>query len=453
MAAEYDLIVIGASSAGIYGAAMAASLNARVALVDMDTYGSFEGVYNRTLETANRLTVTSPSIWANAVVENLTAYSPVRLASLGVDIIHGVGEFYRLPHLGFAVGKRRLSSSHYLLALPHLCKNLVVDGLEDIGYLTLQQIWQQDKLSILPKRLLIVGSSLQSIELAQNLQRLGKEVTLATKHHPLLPWEDADIAFLLQAQLESEGIRILTHSEVTQVKKIEKQTWVQVGNQAVETDEIIWAELGQPNLSNLNLAGIGLEATNGRLDINKRLQTSNSRIYGCGAVVGGYNLPHVAEYEAEVAVKNALFLPTRQVDYASIPWVLFTQPQVARVGMSASQARSRYGDKVIVISHSYKHLAQAQLTSSTTGLCKLVAHPHGRILGAHLVGKDAGELIGEMAIAIKHRLKLKDIVAIHHPFPTLSAIFTQTAQSWQEQEFGKGKKNRVRWLRWRRGWF
>jgi pyruvate/2-oxoglutarate dehydrogenase complex dihydrolipoamide dehydrogenase (E3) component len=217
------------------------------------------------------------------------------------------------------------------------------------------------------------------------------------------------------------------------VKKIQRQKWAQVGNQAVEVDEIIWAVPRCPDLEPLNLARVGV-AGRQRLKLNLKLQTDNSRIYGCGIVAGGYSLSHLAVYEAEIAVQNALSFRKQRVDYSSIPWVLFTQPQLARVGMTVAQARQRYGERIRILQQNYQENAQAQLSDDITGFCKLIIHPSGRLLGAHLVGKNAGELIGQMALAVQQGLSIQALAQVHHPFPTLANIFDATLRPWQDQQ-------------------
>jgi pyruvate/2-oxoglutarate dehydrogenase complex dihydrolipoamide dehydrogenase (E3) component len=429
MAAEYDLIIIGASSAGMQAARRAAQRKARVALVEMGGgYGSFEEIYNRTLERAKAITAVTPSVWANAVMENLSAYSPALLAAMGVDIISGTGEFYSLPHLGFATEKRRLHAQSFLLALNPTYQPPTINGLDTVGCLTLRQIWQQDKLDSLPKRLLIVGTGLESLAFAQNLQGLGKEVIYTTPTRRLLPSEDPDAAFLIQAQLEAEGMRILPNSHLIQVKKIQRQKWAQVGNQAVEVDEIIWAVPRCPDLEELNFTGVGL-AGRRRLRLNAKLQTDNPHIYGCGIVAGGYSLSHLATYEAEVAVHNALSFWKQRINYGSIPWVLFTQPQIGRVGMTETQARHRYGKRIQVLCQNWQENAQGQISGQLTGFCKLIVHPRGKLLGAHLVGMNAGELIGQLALAIQQELSVQALAQGHPPFSTGARIITDTAGS------------------------
>ena len=451
MAVDYDLVVIGDSPEGIYAAIAAANLKARVALVEQPLEkhprGS-EAVYRHTLAHAARLhkerqgflfggglndarqaeaheqLMARVKSWAEAVSFNQSAEnSAAFLAALGVDFISGAGEFCRLPEHGFVVQNRRLRSRRYLIATGS-CPRIPAEGLRATGYLEASR-WQDGR--SLPQTLIIIGGDPTSVQLAQSLTRLGKNIVLVVEDKRLLPYEDREASKLIQAQLEAEGVQIFTASPVIQVKQIDDKKWVQAGNQAIEADEIVLAT-HQPNLEGLNLAGVGVKWGERGVVVNRHLQTTNPRIYACGDVLGGYPFAHIAQAEARVALKNALFFPVAQVDYRLLPWVIFTDPPLARVGLTEAQAR-HYGD-VLVVQGYFKSVAQAQIRDQTTGLCKLVVLPSGEILGAHIVGPEAGELIGAIALAMKHHVKLKGLTQAYPAF-TLSEVMSQTVLQWQ----------------------
>ena len=451
MAVDYDLVVIGDSPEGIYAAIAAANLKARVALVEQPLEkhprGS-EAVYRNTLAHAARLhkerqgflfggglndarqaeahdqLMARVKSWAEAVSFNQSAEnSATFLAALGVDFISGAGEFCRPEH-GFVVQNRRLRSRRYLIATGSCPRIPAIEGLRATGYLEASR-WQDGR--SLPQTLIIIGGDPVSIQLAQSLTRLGKNIVLVVEDKRLLPYEDREASKLIQAQLEAEGVQIFTASPVIQVKQIDDKKWVQAGNQAIEADEIVLAT-HQPDLEGLNLAGVGVKWGQRGVVVNRHLQTTNPRIYACGDVLGGYPFAHIAQAEARVALKNALFFPVAQVDYRLLPWVIFTDPPLARVGLTEAQAR-RYGD-VLVVQGYFKSVAEAQIRDQTTGLCKLVVLPSGEILGAHIVGPEAGELIGAIALAMKHHVKLKGLTQAYPAF-TLSEVMSQTVLQWQ----------------------
>ncbi|MDY7016442.1 MAG: NAD(P)/FAD-dependent oxidoreductase, partial [Cyanobacteriota bacterium] len=418
MPVDYDLVVIGDSFEGIYAATTAAYLNARVALVaspQPQPTGSAETIYSRTLARvahglrreeeaafweASPPKKDSKESWTKAVAlaQEVTATlsaenSLEMLAVLGVDVLIGKGEFCRLPQQAFVVDRRKLRSRAYLLATGSVPLVPPIAGLSELGYLTPTALWQARDRSSLPHRLAILGNTPIAVELAQSLTRMGKEVSLILQGDRILPAEDLEAAFWLQCYLEAEGVRIFPQASVTQARKIDAQKWILAGNKAIEADEILVACGQAPDVEGLNLEGVGVKRRSRCIETNAKLQTTNPQIYACGSLLGGYNLAHMACYEAEIAVKNALFWPRWTVDYRCIPQAIFTEPNLARVGMSERQARDRYGEEAIAVRHYYKHLPQALISEETTGFCKLVLRTDGEILGAHLVGAQAAESI------------------------------------------------------------
>lgn len=475
MTNDYDLVVIGNTPEGIYAASMAAYLKARVALVQQPTQlllDSAETIYSRRFTHVthlfNQLKDIYPQQQLNIPITGITAWakevniilselnSPAMLSALGVDVIMGSGELVRLPQQAFVVEGRQLRSQAYLLATGSCLSSPKIEGLEDVGYLTTGDLWHPDKLDFLPHQLVILGQTPLGVELAQNLQRLGKDVTLVVEDQQIFPYEDPEAVVLLQAQLESEGVKIYTQYPVTQVRRIEEKKWLQVGNHAMESDEIIVATQRLPNIAGLNLEGVGVKLGQQGILVNEKLQTTNPRIYACGSLLGGYSSTHIAQYQAQIALKNALFFPRFKVDYRYIPYVIFTDPPLARVGMTETQAKQRYGKNVQVIQQPFKITSQAQILGETTGFCKLVVRGNGEILGGHIIGSQAEELIGAIALAIKQNIKIGKLIDLVYPYPSLSEILHQMALEWQREHLikNKGLQNWLEnWFIWRRCWF
>ena len=489
MTVDYDLIVIGGSTAGTYAALAAAHLNARVALVEPEGvqsnwlgYGAIYnlaltqigdviqqiyrapqfGIQSRSYELteqgqASSINLTEVREWVQTVVSHCSEHnSPAILSSLGVDVITGAGEFCRRPYLGFVVNNRRLRARAYLIATGSRPTIPDIQGLPTIGYLTPADIWQERRVEaresgskgeVLPPQLspqlqgswVVIGGSPIGIQLAQTLGRLNCQVTLVTKASQILIKEDSEASFLVQAQLEAEGIEVLTQSPVTQVRQIENKKWVQAGNRAIEADEILLATAQQLNLESLNLEGVGVRFSQQGLQLNEKLQTTNPRIYACGDFSNGYQFAHIAEYEASIALKNALFAPIFKLNYQNIPWAIYCKPQVAGVGLTEVQARERYGKDVLAVRQYFKTLDKAQLLGETTGFCKFLVRRNGEILGASIVGAEASELIGLIALAMQQKIKLGAIAKLPYASPTLSEIVHKTAIKWQRQRFGSNK--------------
>ncbi len=452
---EYDLVVIGASQGGIYAAIMAANLNARVALIEQEvnyhSSGEAEAIYGRSLELfdfANNRDNFSFQEWTEEVISTITARdSPSKLAALGVDYIQGKGEFSQSPQLAFIINKRCLRSRNYLIATGTLPRQGGI--LQETNYLTPQDIWQLENPESLAPNLVIAGGLPATLELAQNLSKLGKKITLVIPGKRILPQEDWEISQLIQAQLEAEGIGIYTQSPVTQIKEISGKKWVQAGVQALEADEIIFTPQRQPNLMGLNLESVSVDFTKKGIQVNGKLQTTNPAIYACGDILGGYNFANLTHHEVNVALRNALFFPLQKIDYSYLPWVIFTQPNIARVGLTEHQAQQYYGTEIVVVKQYYKNISQAQIQGETTGFCKLITQKNGHIIGAHIVGDRAGEIINIFAIAIKNKLKVDDLASLPQPNLTSAQIIELTLKEWQKQRL---KSNRS-WKKLRNNYF
>lgn len=441
MAVDYDLVVIGNTPAGIHAAVSAARLKARVALVAQNTRPDSTivrrafaeiGEISQRLDRANQLSfyasemvseapqLTEAKRWADAIASSLQELeSPAVLASLGIEFVASVGEFRRKPFSGFVVNGRVLRSRTFLIATDHIPLIPNIEGLQTTGYLTSETIGQ-----IVPSKLVIIGDDEIGIELAHTFTQLGSHVTLILSRG-MLETADREAAFLIQAQLEAEGIRVLTHTHVTQVRKIQSKKWVQAGDEAIETDEILLATGSQPNLESLNLEAMGVSFP---VRVNTKLQTLNHQIYVCGS-----RIHSIAQQEANVALKNALFFPLFKIDDRQIPHIIFTNPQLAWVGLTESQAIRAYGKDVVVVRQFFKTLAKAHIQHKTTGVCKVITRRNGEILGAHIVSSDASELISTIALAINQKLKIQIFRELAVPSPTFSEILTRVAIEWDSQ--------------------
>ncbi|MBE9199011.1 MULTISPECIES: NAD(P)/FAD-dependent oxidoreductase [unclassified Nodularia (in: cyanobacteria)] len=461
MTIDYDLVIIGGTLAGRYAALAASQLKATVALVESQVNYGFSqhqalseigkivhnmndvaglGIHTINADPADKCQVsvawTEAKVYTQGVVSNIQEQnSPANLAAQGVDVIFGSGQFQSSPHLAFAVNERLLRGRTYLLASGSVLCHPEIEGLQTTDYLTLSNIWRSLKQASLPKNWVIIGGVPQSIEVAQTLARLGCSVTLAVKSASILPYADPEIAHLLQAQLEVDGVRVLTEKPVTQVKLIEGKKWVQAGDKAIETDEILVATGQKPNIELLNLADVGVKWRQRRLVVNDKLQTTNHRIYACGDVIGGDDFTNVAHYEARIAVKNALFFPRFPVNYRCIPWALNSHPTLAEVGLTEAQAKRQFQPKeVLVLRQYYKSVTAAQLRDETTGICKLIVLRNGEILGASILGAEAGELINLIALAMSQQIPVKQLANLSSVYPSFSEIIENTAREWGQQK-------------------
>ncbi|HEY9663386.1 MAG TPA: NAD(P)/FAD-dependent oxidoreductase [Allocoleopsis sp.] len=491
MSFDYDLVILGGSAVARYAAAKASHWGARVALVEsVTTPGTalLGSLYDRVLAEAGHLLYdwqktqqlwlyppldpeTTPPFdraswqshireWTQdtvaALADRAGGYSLSTLAVAGVDVRVGEGRFEPVSRrsgrsvssIVFQVNGSSLKSRAYLLAPPSHSAIPDVVGLADISYWTVEQLatqaWQ------VPDRLMIVGGSPLSLELAQLFNRLGTQVTVVVSQPRLLPYEEAEVITLLQAMLEAEGIEIIPDAQITQVKQLGQQIWVQAGNHALETDQLLLT--GQaPLLALWNLDAVGVAMRSSGVLVNSRLQTTHPQIYACAEALGGYALPHLAQLEADIALRNALFFPTSKINYRSVPWTIFTHPTFARVGVTETQARRFYGDSIVVLRHPLTTGLKAQIQQETIGVGKLIVRRNGEILGASLLGAGAAELISPIALAMQHRIKLQAMARSAFVSPAFSEVLAHLIQQWQQCRLPNWQKELLEsWFNFRR---
>ncbi len=487
MSVDYNLIIIGNTPAGIQSAVSAALQKARVALVTQYISASTAPElvqHHRLVEMARvveqlqrsrqlplwktgvapTLAPTSAPIsaidwelvqeWTAAILQNVqTGRSLTMLASLGVDVINASGEFCRKPSPGFLADGRLLQAKAYLLTMGSRPVIPAIEGLQTTGFLTIAACLEKLQYFDASHRMVILGGDWEAISLAQSLVRLGIATTLILPSE-LVPEADPEVSGLIQAQLEAEGVDVITHTSVTQVREIAGKKWLQVGNQALEVDEIIVATGQLPDGESLNLEAVGAKSRVG-IAANQKLQALNPKIYACPGQVGNQCLTHVAQYEAAIALKNALFFPTTSATYQGIPFTLATDPEVAWIGLTEPEARQRYGKKVFVLRRSLTTLPLAQIRNDLTGLCKLIVNRNGKIVGAHLVGNSARELIGIIALAMQQNLPIHALRSLVVPSTSLAELLSQTAADWQRVNLQKNPWQQdlldsfFDWQRWR----
>lgn len=452
MSVEYDLVIIGNSPEAFTAATEALQFPARVALVVTDE--SDDIWLNRHLYQLSL--IHNPSLLHNssdfAAQLRLTQQNSLAmLAAEGIDVVIGRGEFVRLPSLAFVVKQRRLRSRTYLIATGTRPTIPPIEGLQELNYLTSIDLWQNK--AAIPKKITIIGETIQAIELAQCLHNQGKKITIVTGKPQLLPFRELEASNLLQATLEAQGITIFNISPVSQIRKIDAQTWLQAGDQAIETDAILVTPLSTPNVEGLNLEGVGIKAHQSPISVNTHLQTDNPRIYACGELINEHSCLNLAQYQAKIAVHNALGLWKLTPNYQTIPQVVFTTPQLASVGLSETEAKKIYGQKVDIL-HAYAdNIALAQIKDETSGLVKLIVKNNGQILGAHLVDVAGGEMIGTIATAMQAKISIAEL-AFKFPCLTRSEMFHKIALKW---EINRPKNSlftslKATLLKWRRSW-
>lgn len=469
---EYDICVIGGGAAGLVVAAGAATLGAKVVLVEKNALGGdclhygcvpsktliHSAKVAHTLRDAKRFGIPAqaPAIDLPTVIQRVQSVirqiepndSPERFATLGVKVIFGAGQF-TAPD-AFSVDGRELRAKNYVIATGTRPAIPPLPGLEQIPYLTNETLFSvQEQIP----HLLILGGGPIGCEMAQALTRLGSRVTVFDLAPGLLPREDQDISAVVAKRFKQEGIALHLGIKVIKVERQDSEIRVlmehpQRGQYWLSGSHLLIAAGRKPNLESLGLDNAGVELNNGRLVIDTRLRTSNKRIYACGDVAGPYLFTHMAEHQAGVVLRNALFHWPSKARTNNIPWCTYTDPELARIGLSESEALQQ-GIPHRVYRFPFADIDRAVTEGETEGLAKIITTPRGKLLGACIVGPHAGELIAEYGLAIAKGMKAADLSNTIHIYPTLAQINRRVADQRLKEALTPGRKQ---WLKRIFGW-
>ena len=467
---DANLLVIGAGSAGLVSAYIAATVKAKVILVEKSNMGgdclNTGCVPSKALiRAANSVkdiqragtfgveaempVVNFAKVMSRVhdVIKKIEPHDSVeRFTDLGVNCV--LGEARLVSPWQVEIDGRVVSARKIILATGASPVVPAIPGLEAIDVLTSENLWQ---LQSLPKRLLIMGGGAIGCEMAQAFQRLGAEVTLVDVMPQLLPKEDADVVARVTQSLQEEGVVVITDGEVISFAEHGAGHSALVnGLDSVSTtvvfDRVLVAVGRCANTSGFGLESLGIVInTNGTVNVDQYLRTSCPTIFACGDVAGPYQLTHAAGHQAWFASVNALLGQFKKfaVDYRVMPQVIFTDPQLARVGLNEREAKEQ-GIKIEVTTYDLSDLDRAIADGDANGMVKvLTAAGSDRIIGATILGPQAGELITEFVTAMKHNLGLNKILATIHSYPTLSEANKYVAGEWKRKHV---PERLMRWM-------
>ncbi len=455
---DYNMVVIGAGSAGLVASFIGAAVKAKVALIEKHKMG---GDCLNTGCVPSKALIRSAKMLAyrkraaefglkpgnpdydfadvmrrvKRIIQKVEPHDSVeRYTDLGVEVIQGEAKI--TSPFSVAVNGRELTTRNIVVATGARPFIPPIAGLDKIDYLTSDNIWE---LHSLPRRLVILGGGPIGSEMTQAFARMGSQVTQVEMMARIMIREDADISEMIQKKFEAEGVRVLTGHKAREIRVEGDRKFLVCENDAgsveIEFDEILVAVGRAANTKGFGLdeLGVGLRS-NGTIDTNGWLQTNFPNIYGSGDVAGPFQFTHTASHQSWYASVNALFGQFKRfaVDYRVIPWATFTDPEVARVGLNIQEAEE-LGIPYEVSEYGIDDLDRAIADSEDQGLVRVLTKPgKDKILGVTIVGAHAGDLIAEYVLAMKHNLGLNKIMGTIHIYPTLAEANKYVAGKWKQ---------------------
>ena len=444
MSGRYDLVVLGGGTGGLVSSLIAAGVGARVALIERERTGgdclwtgcvpsksliAAAGLAHRMRHAdAVGLAPVEPAIDFEQVMEHVWGAirtiephdSPEHLQAAGVEVIHADGRFAAPDTI--QAGERKLRFRAAIIATGAQPSMPPIPGLADADPLSTDSVWD---LRELPERLVVLGGGPIGCELGQAFARLGSQVTLVEMVDRLLAREDPRASELIASRLSEDGVDVRTDRRASEVRAAgdgghELALDGPQGTETVAFDRILVATGRSPRTDGLGLDTVGVRVDErGAVLVDRRLRSSARGIYAVGDVTGLLPFTHVAAHHARVAAPNALF-HTRTKTSGTLPWVTFTDPEVARVGLTETEAREQWGDRVVIAESDYHELDRAITSGEAYGFAKLVGDPRGRLIGATVAAPGGGEAIAELTAWVSQRAKIDAVSRTVHAYPTLA---------------------------------
>lgn len=474
----YNVIVIGAGTAGLVAAAGTAALAGRVALVERNLMGgdclNFGCVPSKALISSARLIqrIRESEKWGLDRQEPQFAFEKVfqrmrarrakispndsqeRFESLGVNVFRGEARFVS-PH-EVEVNGQKLRAKNFVIATGSRALIPKIEGIDDVPYFTNETVF--DQLNEKPESMIVLGGGPIGCELAQTFRRLGVQLTIVQRGDQLLPREDRDVAEFLERRLINEGVRIIKHADARSVAtsdagKVAVQLLDRQSDRLAErtffADALLVAIGRNPNLQSLDLKSAGVDVNEAGLCVNDYLQTSQRHIYGVGDVIGPFLFTHMADAQARVVVRNILvpFQFLRQkMDYSVVPWCTYVDPEIAHVGLAEKEAKQKNVDYDLFVVP-LEDVDRAVVESEDAGFAKvLTAKGSDKILGATIVAPHAGDLLHEFVVAMKANVGLGKISSIIHAYPTFAELARKAGDKYNKSRLTPRAKRIFSWL-------
>ena len=462
---KVDLCVIGAGSGGLSVAAGAVQMGASVALVERHKMGgdclNYGCVPSKALLAAAHeaaahrssgdfgVSEHEPGIdfrKVNAHVQGVIgAIAPndsvERFEDLGVTVLQGAAQFTGRREI--EVNGQKVRAKWFIIATGSRATAPPVPGLDDIPFLTNESVFG---LTVAPTHLIVIGGGPIGIEMAQAHRRLGCKVTVL-EMFGIMGKDDPELVQVVRKRLIEEGIDIREGVKIDKVAGVEGNVSAIIEDKGqseqINGSHLLVAAGRAPVMDGLNLEAAGIAYEKKGITVDRGLRTSNKRVFAIGDVAGGPQFTHVAGYHAGVIIRRILFrMFWAKADYRALPWVTYTDPELAHVGLTEAEGTKKYSD-VRTVSWPFEENDRAQAERRTEGLIKVVARKKGRVLGASIVGPHAGELILPWVMAIQHKMKIGAMAAVIAPYPTLGEVSKRVAGAWYTPALFSDRTRRI----------
>jgi pyruvate/2-oxoglutarate dehydrogenase complex dihydrolipoamide dehydrogenase (E3) component len=459
---DYELVVIGGGAAGLVAATGAVALGAKTALIEKNKLGGdctwYGCVPSKTLlrsayvfslikrlrefgifasQTCN-FDASQVMAHVRDIINQISTHHPPELfENRGIKVLFGESKF--IDSKTIELNGASISSKRFIICTGSHPLIPPIEGLNEIGYLTNENIFDLENL---PKSLSVLGGGPIGVEISQGFSRLGVEVSIIEMLDRILFREDKEAADVLTEVLKKEGIKIYTGKKAVKFSREGNLVAITLedndrNRSVIKVEKVLVAVGRAANVEDLDLEMAGVKYTKKGIEVDKILKTSSNNIYACGDVVGPYQFSHMAEYQAVIAVGNTLFPFKKKVDYGTVPWCTFTEPELSHLSLTEEEARAQHKD-IKVYKSNYNENDRAVTDLARTGFAKVICDKKGHILGAHIVGVNAGELIHEYVIAKYSRLKINSLSDAIHVYPTIAQIVKRTGDQYYTQIISSG---------------
>lgn len=460
-----DLCVIGAGAGGLSVAAGAVQMGASVVLIEKGIMGgdclNYGCVPSKALLAAGHAAhgfTTSASFGVGKQVPHIDFQavhdhvrdviagiapndSAERFEGLGVAVLQGAAKFTSKRTV--EVNGQKIQARRFVVATGSSALVPPIKGLANTPYLTNESVFD---LNQAPDHLIIIGGGPIGSEMAQAYRQLGCPVTVI-EASTILPKDDPHLVDVVRGRLVEDGITLIEGAKVVDTASTDKGIAVNFERDGklatIQGSHLLVAVGRKATIDALGLDAAGIRHTPRGIHVDAGLRTSNKWVYAIGDCVGGLQFTHVAGYHAEIIIRRALFRLSAKADHSSVPWVTYTDPELAQVGLTEAEARKKYGDTIRVVTWPYKANDRARAERKTDGLVKAVIAKNGRILGCGIAGSQAGELIQVWVLALSQKMKIGAIAGLVVPYPTLGEVSKRAAGAYYTPKLFSNRTRRV----------